>query len=158
MAMSLYFTRQHDRALEHLTLALELDPRFADAHCALGLNYQQLGMWEKSFAAFDEALALSGRGSEDIASAGFAYGVAGRTAEAEALLSELEARATERYVPAVYLAAVHAGLGRTEKACDWLDRALAERSGWLVFLRVEPWWDGLRTSSRFERLLQQMRL
>ena len=158
VAMSLYFARQHDRALEPLHLALELDVRFADAHCGLGLNYQQLGMWEKSFAAFHEALVLSARGPEDIASAGFAYGAAGRSAEALAMLSELEALATRRYVPAVYFAAVHAGLGRAEDACDWLERALAERSGWLVFLRVDPWWDSLRTLSRFDRLLQQMHL
>jgi TolB-like protein/tetratricopeptide (TPR) repeat protein len=158
VGMGLYFARQHDRALEQLHLALELDPRFADAHCGLGLNYQQLGMWEQSFAAFHEALALSGRGPEDIASAGFAYGAAGRTAEARAMLTELEELATRRYVPAVYFAAVHAGLGRAEDACDWLERAFAERSSWLVFLRVEPWWDSLRSHSRFERLLQQMHL
>jgi TolB-like protein/Tfp pilus assembly protein PilF len=158
VAMSLYFARQHDRALEHLNLALELDSRFADAHCGLGLNYQQLGMWEKSFAAFQEALVLSRRGPEDIASAGFAYGVAGRTAEARAMLSDLEDLASSRYVPAVYVAAVHAGLGQKEDACDWLERAFAERASWLVFLRVEPWWDSLRAHPRFERLLQQMHL
>ena len=158
VAMSLYFAGQHERALEHLNLALELEPRFADAHCGLGLNYQQLGMWEQSFAAFHEALALSQRSTEDIASLGFAYGAAGRTADALAMLSELKGVAARRYVPPVYFAAVYAGLGRAEDACDWLDRAFAERSSWLVFLRVDPWWDRLRTQSRFERLLQHMRL
>ena len=158
VAMSLYFARQHDRALEHLIVALELDPRFADAHCGLGLNYQQLGIWDKAFAAFDEALVLSGRSPEDIASAGFAYAAAGRSTEAVAMLSELKELATRRYVPAVYSAAVHAGLGRVEEACDWLERAVAERSSWLVFLPVEPWWDGLRTCPRFGRILEQMHL
>lgn len=158
VATSLYFARQHDRALEHLRLALELDPRFADAHCGLGLNYQRLGKWDESFAAFEEALALSGRSAEDIASAGFAYGAAGRAADAYAMLSELQELSARRYVPAVYSAAVYAGLGLLQDACDWLERAFAERSSWLVFLRVDPWWDGLRTQPRFARLLEQMRL
>lgn len=157
MAMCLYFARQHDRAIDCLKLAHELDPRFADAHCGLGLNYQQLAMWDQSFAEFHEALALSGRSAEDVASLGFAYGAAGRTDEARAMLSELEAMAAPRYVPPVYFAAIHAGLGNTEEACDWLERGVEERSGWLVFLRVDPWWDGLRASRRFNRLLDRMR-
>lgn len=115
-------------------------------------------MWDQSFAAFHEALALSGRSAEDVASLGFAYGAAGRTHEARAMLSELEALAALRYVPPVYFAAIHAGLGNTEEACDWLERGVEERSGWLVFLRVDPWWDGLRASRRFNRLLDRMRL
>lgn len=158
VAMSLYFARQHGRALEHLTAALELDPRFADAHCGLGLNYQQLAMWEKSFAAFHEALALSARSAEDIASLGFAYGAAGRPADARAMLSELGAMGAQRYVPPVYHAAIHAGLGEADDACGWLERGFEERSSWCVFLRVDPWWDSLRTNPRFERLLQQMRV
>jgi TolB-like protein/tetratricopeptide (TPR) repeat protein len=158
MAMCLYFARQHDRAIEYLKLAIELDPHFADAHCGLGLNYQQLARWDDSFAEFHEAIALSEGSVEDIASLGFAYGTAGRTRDARAMLSEIEARAARRYVPAVYFAAVHAGLGDAERACDWLERGFAERSSWLVFLRVDPWWDSLRTNPRFNGLLEQMRL
>lgn len=158
VAMALYFLRQHDRAIEFLQRAVELDSHFADAHCGLGLNYQQQAQWERSFAEFDRALALSGRSAEDVASLGFASAVAGRTAEARALLAELEALTTRRYVPPVYVAAIHAGLGNTEEACDWLERGLAERSSWLVFLRVDPWWDSLRASPRFDWILQQMSL
>ena len=66
------------------------------------MNYQQLAMWDESFAEFHEAVALSGRSVEDIASLGFACGAAGRTGEARAMLSELETLASLRYVPAVY--------------------------------------------------------
>ena len=158
VAMALYFSRQHHRAIDFLKRAVELDSQFADAYCGLGLNYQQLGMWDDAFAAFNTALTLSKRGPEDVASLGFACGVAGRTAEAGALLAELGATASERYVPPVYVAAVHAGLGNTGEACAWLERGLAERSSWLVFLRVDPWWDGLRATPRFRQLLQEMQL
>ena len=156
--MSLYFARRHERAIEQLNAAMELDARFPDAHCGLGLNYLQLGMHDRALSQFEEALTLSGRSAEDVASLGFAYGDAGRTADARALLSELEARTARGYVPAIYFAAIHAGLGETERACDRLEHAFAERSSWLVFLRAEPWWDRLRTCSRFTRLLDRMRL
>jgi tetratricopeptide (TPR) repeat protein len=158
LAMALYFSRQHGRAIDVLNRAAELDPHFADAHCGLGLNYHQLAMWDRAFAAFERALALSGRSVEDIASLGCACGAAGRPAEAQALLAELAAMAARRYVPPLYVAAIHAGLGHAGEACDWLERGLAERSSWLVFLRVDPWWDGLRAVPRFRQLLRQMRL
>lgn len=158
LAMGLYFARQHDRAIELLKLAVELDPHFADARCGLGLNYQQLAKWDQSFDEFHEALALSGRSIEDIASLGFAYGVAGRTRQARAILAELEALAAQRYVSAHYIAAVHAGLGNAEPACDWLERAVAQRAGWCVFVRVDPWWDSLRTNPRFGRLVEAIGL
>jgi tetratricopeptide (TPR) repeat protein len=158
MAMSLYFARQHERAVECLNAAVELDPRFADAHCGLGLNYQQLGRWDRAFTEFEEALALSGRSVEDVASLGVAYAAAGRTREAHAMLAELDGLTAHRYVPPVYFAAIHAGLGDEAAAFEWLERAFADRSSWLVFLRVEPWWDRLRANARFELLLQRMRL
>ena len=158
VGMSLYFTRQHERAIEYLNLALELDPRVPDIHCSLGLNYQELARWDQALAEFHEAVALSSRSAEQVASLGFACGRAGRTRDAHAALAELEARAAPGYVPAIYFAAIHAGLGDTEEACEWLERAFAERSSWLVFLRVEPWWDTLRTHPRFMQLVQRMRL
>jgi TolB-like protein/Flp pilus assembly protein TadD len=158
VSMSLYFARQYERAIEYLDLALELDPRFPDVHCSLGLNCLELARWERALAEFHEAVELSGRSAEQMASLGFAFGRTGRTGDAHAVLADLEARAAQRYVPAVYFAAVHAGLGDTDGACEWLDRAFAERSSWLVFLRVEPWWDGLRTHPRFMQLVERMRL
>jgi TolB-like protein/Tfp pilus assembly protein PilF len=158
LAMALYFARDHARAIEHLHAARELDPNFADAYCGLGLNYQQLARWEQSFDAFHRALALSQRSAEDLASLGFAYGAAGRAADARAVLAELEALGTQRHVPAIYRAAVHAGLREVEHACEWLERAVAERSSWCVFLRADPWWDGLRADPRFERLQEQLPL
>jgi hypothetical protein len=38
---------------------------------------------------------------------------------------------------------------RAEEAIDWLEKAYADRSNGLVFLKVEPELDTLRSSSRF---------
>jgi hypothetical protein len=53
---------------------------------------------------------------------------------------------------------VHAALGQTDAAFDWLDRAFDERRGWLAYLNVEPLLDGVRADPRFRRLQQRMRL
>jgi len=40
-----------------------------------------------------------------------------------------------------------AELGDTDEAVRWLERAYDDRSGWLMFLPVEPEFDGLREDS-----------
>ena len=41
---------------------------------------------------------------------------------------------------------------------DWMERAYAERRGWLAYLKVNPVVDALRALPRFKALVRQMRL
>jgi serine/threonine-protein kinase len=47
---------------------------------------------------------------------------------------------------------VHIGLGNLEAALDWMDRALEERRGWMVYLDANPMFDPLRDHPRFLEL------
>jgi hypothetical protein len=58
----------------------------------------------------------------------------------------------------VAFATVYAALGNADAAFEWVDRAYAERRGWLAYLKVEPMLDPLRTDPRFLRLLERLRL
>ena len=158
LAMALYFARCHTEALEQLHRAIELDPFFVDAHCGLGLNCEQLDRRDEAIARFERAIALSGRIPTELASLGHALALAGRRDEARQLLAELDAQRAASYVPSVYSAAICAALGEREEAFRWLDRAHEERSSWLVFLGVEPWWDSLRDDRRFHDLVRRVGL
>ena len=41
-------------------------------------------------------------------------------------------------------------------AFEWLERSFQERDFWLVFLRVDPLFDGMRDDPRFERLARRI--
>jgi hypothetical protein len=56
------------------------------------------------------------------------------------------------------LALVHAGLGDNGRALEFLERAGEERSPRLVFLGVEPAFDGLREDPRFAALRRKLGL
>jgi len=61
------------------------------------------------------------------------------------------------FVTAYGVALVHAGLGEKEQAFGWLDKAFAERSHWLVWLRLDPRWKTLRSDPRFAALVERMK-
>ena len=89
---------------------------------------------------------------------GHLYGCAGDSAKARRIFEELYQRSQRTYVPAYDLALVCVGLGWTDQAFEWLDKAHQERSGWLTYLRVEPRLDSLRMDARFGEMLHRLRL
>lgn len=158
LARKYYFARQYDHAIEQCLKTLELDDRHFFPYIYLGLSYAYKGMFEEAIPALQTALALSG-GSALVASGlGYTYGLAGREQDALAILAELNAAADERYIPAVSMAAIHTGLGDLEAAMSWLEKAYSERHHYLIFFRVEPMVDPLRSHPRFVNLLQKMNL
>ena len=59
-------------------------------------------------------------------------------------------------VPLVDFALVHVALGDAQQAIVALERAYEERMGIMVYLKVEPMWDPLRSDPRFQDLLRRM--
>jgi adenylate cyclase len=55
-------------------------------------------------------------------------------------------------------AALYAVLGDKDQAFNMLERAYDRRELWLVYLKVDPAWDSLRTDPRFQNLLHRVGL
>jgi hypothetical protein len=75
--------------------------------------------------------------------------LSGNRDEAQRLLAQLMAQAKHEYVSPHYVATVYVALGKAELPRDWMNKAFADRSNGLVFLRVEPELDPLRSNARF---------
>jgi TolB-like protein/Tfp pilus assembly protein PilF len=155
VAMILCLAGKLDQAIEHSLRVLETDPHFAPAHEDLGRAYEQKGMHRRAIAAFRKAVAISKRSSvRYLACLGHAWAVAGRRAEAVALLRELKRLARTRYVSCYAFALLFAGLGDKEQALSFLAGARHERSSAIPFVRVEPRFAVLRSDPRFKRLFR----
>ena len=152
-----YWSRRYDEAIEQFRRTLELDLGFPLAHVLLGQAYAQKGM-------YDEAIAELSRASEldptPRARAILAYtlAVAGRKDEAARILSELEELANQKYVSPYFKALIYTALGEQDRAFEWLEKAYEERSEWLVWLKVDPKLDSLRSAPRFTALVQRVGL
>jgi tetratricopeptide (TPR) repeat protein len=85
-----------------------------------------------------------------------AEALSGNIYEAQKLLDQLIARSKTQYVSAFYIAIVYVALGKKDLAMNWLDKAFVERANGLVFLKVEPELDPLRSDPRFIALQQKL--
>jgi serine/threonine-protein kinase len=148
--------RQPDQAIERCRQDLEVRPDFAQIRMHLGNAYLEKRMPEKAMAEFERALSASGNNALYRSSLVRGLAQAGRIAEAEKLLNEMKADAKQKYISPLEIAAACAGLGHTDEAMAWLDRAYAERSPTLYMLNAEPRWDTLRSNPRFQALLRRI--
>ncbi len=153
-----HYARRYDLAIEQYKRTLDLDPDFARTHFYLGLAYEATGRLQEAEAELRAALTRSGGSGVLVGLLGHALAAAGRETEARAMLDDLEARQQTQYVPAFNRAVIHAGLGDKDRAFDLLNRALDERSSWLVSLQIEPLLDSIRDDPRFADLVRRVGL
>jgi serine/threonine-protein kinase len=154
----LYYQRQYDPAIAQHRKALEMDPNSGFAHWALGRAYTEKGMHEQAIAAFQKAIPLSGDSPDEPASLGYVYARLGKEREARQAIAELEGRSKRSFISPVIIAFIYAGLGDKDQAFACLERAVDERDSILVFLKVEPAFDRLRSDPRFTSLLTRVGL
>ncbi len=145
----LYLARQYDRSIAQLRDTLEMDPNYEWAHLVLGQAYQEKGEFNLALAELKKAVELSRNSPLMVSALAHAYAVQGNTAEAQKLLAQLMMQSRRQYVSPYYIAVVYLGLGKNDAAMNWLDKAFADRSNGLVFARVEPELDPLRSEPRF---------
>ena len=147
---------QTDEALARLQKTLELDPNFWLAHLFAASAYIEKRMYSEAIAEARKARELNPVHSHSIALLGYALAKSGKQAEARAVLDELLKLSTERYVPPYYIALIYNGLGERDESLSWLERSYRERDGPIVFLKVEPKWNNLRSDPRFQDLLRRL--
>lgn len=144
-----YYAGQYEEAAKQLQFVLELSSEFSPAHLWLGRTYQELGRYEDAIAAFRHVEDRLPDWPVPSAARGFVEAIAGRAAAARETLRELEILSERKFVTSYGLALVHAALGENDVAFAWLDQAFAERSHWLIWLRLDPRWKSLRPDPRF---------
>ena len=156
IGLNFYWARQYDRAIEQLELALELEPNFFRAHLHLGMCYERKRMYQEAIAEFEKARFIS-ENSWTLAGLGQCHASFGARAEAEELLDQLLELSRRQYVSCATIAVVYAGFeDRIDQTMEWLEKAYEERSGLLIWLKVWPIFDHLRSDARFVRLLRRI--
>ena len=124
LARMFYFSRDYDQSLEQYRSALDMDPNFGSAHVWLSHVYEQKGLFEQAISELKTGMRLSSGSTFALAKLGHGYAMAGRCDEAHAVLNQLNALSSQRYVSPYDIAMVHVGLHENDEAFAWLQRAL----------------------------------
>lgn len=152
----LFCSRQYDAAIEQLQKTVELDPNFANAHYKLALVYEAKGMHKQAVEEFLNDDALSGEGQEMVTAQQTAYSESGWRGFGRQQLSQLNKDAKEGYVSPRSFVFAYLQLGDKDRAFEWLEKAYQERSELLLYLKVDPRFDPLRSDPRFDNLLRRV--
>jgi len=154
-----YLAHDYASATRDLHRVLEMDPDFVRARTRLGMVEVATGDNNAAIADLTRALALSGDEDPWVAGLlGDAEARAGDRPAAEKQLADLGKRSGSQYVPPISRALILIGLGRKRDALAALGQAVDDHSTSMVYAKVDPSLDDLRSDPGFVALLARMKL
>lgn len=152
----LYVARQYDRSIEQFQAVREMQPGFPRSNMIIA-PYAQKGMVAEALAVLEDPRYASDDAAR-WATRAIIYGRAGRKADAQRALQELELLNRRQPVHPNLLAMAYIGAGDNERAIACIQRLLADRSHFATGMKVEPALDPLRSDPRFQELLRRVGL
>jgi len=149
-----YFSRQYDQALSLILMVRALDIKPPDWSFLLGDVYVEKGRYAEAISQFIK----SGSGPDSLGHLGNAYARAGRSAAARKTISQLQENVRRNGVGRYEIALVYAGLGEKQEAFSWLEEAYNAHDVGLLYLKIDPCLDTLRSDARFDDLVRRVGL
>ena len=153
-----YFMGDYEAALEQCDHTIELNPHFTPAYSLLGFVQERRGEFEESSAAFQRALQLSPQGPSMQMALGHSLALSGKRDQAVTILRGVLELASKRYVSPFELALLHFAIGDTDKGFQSLEKAFQDRCFELIYLKVDPRLELVRSDSRFAALFSKLNL
>jgi adenylate cyclase len=149
---------KHEEAKEAARRAVELDPDSYLAQMVLQAVLHYSGKLEESVAAGELALAMSGQLSWSMAGLAVTFAGLGKREHADALYTEMLARARRKYVPPAQLALAAAAASRESQAIHHAGEAfeIGDPNCQVFFSRHVPYSAPLYTYPRFREMLARM--
>ena len=145
LGWSYHMAGYYDEAIAQYIKTHELYPKNRRPHYYSAKSYAKKGMFAEALAEYEKVQRENA----------WVYAIAGKTDEARKVLEAILSRGYRRPVS---IAEIFAALGEHDRAFEELGKAYEERSPDLVFIRLRPQLDNLRSDPRFTQLLKKMGL
>jgi len=150
----LMFGRRYAESVTQHRKVLETNPDYLPSRIRLAKSLAYLGDTQ---AAIEQLEKLKRHGSkaydQALEATGMVYALLGMKEEALEALTSLEGCRSERYVSPMPLAWGYAAMGEVDKAFEWLERAIEERAGPIIFIGFYAPFDPIRNDPRFDVML-----
>ncbi len=143
LAWLYWWAGSNDKAIEWAHNTLELNPNYSAAHMVLGSVFAEEGLFPQAIDTLIRAVEISPRWVSHLARA---YMLNGNQKKADELLEKWrnDPRMGNRE-----MAHLHAVLGNSEQAMDYLDKMISNQSRSIPWIHANPIFRGLHSNSRF---------
>jgi tetratricopeptide (TPR) repeat protein len=148
----------YDRGLEQLQKALELDPNILFTYYGLAVTYAWKEMYEEGLATCQKVVNLGGSDPFGRALSCLILAMAGKTGEAQKLLSQLKGHRKLDSLSLILLAQACSVMDMKTETFELLEVAYQERATWLVPIASYRNFRNIRTDPRYADLLRRMGL
>jgi tetratricopeptide (TPR) repeat protein len=156
MGSTLFFARHYDEALYHLRRAGEMEPQSTVVENWISWTYEKKGMQDEA-VSHDLASLRTDLPQAQLERLRSLYQRAGWKAywlkRIDLMSHDAQQGCTAYDVGINYLR-----LGNQDQAFLWLNRAIDQRCFWMIWLKVNPVLDDLRSDQRYAGLLGRMNL
>ncbi len=151
----LYYARRYDEAARETQRVLQLSPGLNVAtyqlcHIASATNHL-----DEAVSQCEDSVAKGNR-INGLLELSRIHALAGRRQQAEAILTALRSSPESASINPDNFAFIYAALGDRDSAFALLEQALAMKAGNLLWIRVDPRFDLLRSDPRFRPLVERV--
>jgi serine/threonine protein kinase/Tfp pilus assembly protein PilF len=150
-----YSSREYDKSIQQCRKVVEMFPDVSMPHDTISGDYTQKKIYDKALQEYQRSLILQGE-TELSAAMGKAFAAGEWVGVLRKRVEVSQKHDTSDYDPA-FVAECYAALDEKDKAFLWLEKAYDEHSS-LLFIKVEPDFDNIRSDPRYSDLLRRMGL
>lgn len=153
-AKILCFARQYQEAIAYGRKAIDLEGSFAPAYSVLAQAYLHHKQYPEGIEAVKKYVELSDHSGWAKLELAYAYAIAGNKAESDRIVTEVTSQ------PGPFspfdMATICAVWRDSDGAFPWLDKAIGQRSVDIIWMRVDPRLDPIRSEPRFAAVLSRL--
>jgi adenylate cyclase len=146
--------RRYQEAIAYGRKAIDLEGSFPPSYSNLAQAYLHNKQHPEGIEVAKKYVEISGQSGWAKLELAYAYAVAGNKAESDRIVSEVTSQ------PAPFspfdMATICAAWRDPEGAFQWLDKAIVQRSVDVIWLRVDPRLDNVRSDPRFAEVLARL--
>jgi tetratricopeptide (TPR) repeat protein len=154
-----YFLNNRERSIEILKDGIDLFPYALTGYHKLGKIYLNVGNYDEAIIILEQGMMV---GNEripsflgDLAIACFKSGESEKFNEIIEELKSLESKGSQGS-PSFFLAQIYSGIGETELAFEWLEKSYETHEVEMIWLKIEPQFNSLKSDPRFTDLLKRV--
>jgi hypothetical protein len=153
-----FFSRRHDDSIRYANNLRDVWPNNIMGPFFLASNYAVKRMAPEVGAECGKiSKMLSGAYvMQIIGQCAWAHAIVGQTGQARRLLRVLENPPDGIWLDPVVMGQVYGGLGDLNRAMEWFQKGLDERSPNMIYMKAGVPWDPVRRDPRFQAMLRQM--